>query len=148
MCILCTPRVKRNPGPLKTALKSTASFKQKAPDAEEDEGRNHELWSAPSGVTQAAGFTQQELANEVRTSRRVIAYYEGQTAHPPTTLLPAIATALRITTDELLGQAPVKRIAKSRDTRLERRLQQIERLDPTERRQIMQVIDAFIERGT
>jgi len=100
-----------------------------------------------AALRKAAGFTQQELANEVGTSRRMIAYYEGQTAHPPTTLLPAIATALRITTDELLGQAPVKRIAKSRDTRLERRLQQIERLDPTERRQIMQVIDAFIERG-
>lgn len=100
-----------------------------------------------AALRKAAGFTQQELANEIGTSRRMIAYYEGQTAHPPTTLLPAIATALRITTDELLGQAPVKRIAKSRDTRLERRLQQIERLDPTERRQIMQVIDAFIERG-
>lgn len=100
-----------------------------------------------AALRKAAGFTQQELANEVGTSRRMIAYYEGQTAHPPTTLLPAIATALRISTDELLGQAPVKRIAKSRDTRLERRLQQIERLDPTERRQIMQVIDAFIERG-
>ncbi len=80
-----------------------------------------------AALRKAAGFTQQELANEVGTSRRMIAYYEGQTAHPPTTLLPAIATALRITTDELLGQAPVKRIAKSRDTRLERRLQQIER---------------------
>ena len=100
-----------------------------------------------AALRKAAGFTQQELANEVGTSRRMIAYYEGQTAHPPTTLLPAIATALRITTDELLRQVPVKRIAKSRDTRLERRLQQIERLDPTERRQIMQVIDAFIERG-
>ena len=100
-----------------------------------------------AALRKAAGFTQQELANEVGTSRRMIAYYERQTAHPPTTLLPAIATALRITTDELLGQAPVKRIAKSRDTRLERRLQQIERLDPTEQRQIMQVIDAFIERG-
>ena len=87
-----------------------------------------------AGLRKAAGFTQQELANEVGTSRRMIAYYEGQTAHPPTTLLPTIATALRISTDELLGQAPVKRIAKSRDTRLERRLQQIERLGPTERR--------------
>ena len=52
-----------------------------------------------------------------------------------------------MSTDELLGLAPVKRISKSKDTRLERRLQQIEKLNPTERRQIIQVIDAFIERG-
>ena len=32
-------------------------------------------------------------------------------------------------------------------TRLQRRLQQIEKLDAQERRQILQVIDAFIERG-
>ena len=56
-----------------------------------------------AALRKAAGFTQQELANEVGTSRRMIAYCEGQTAHPPTTLLPAIATALRITTDELLA---------------------------------------------
>jgi hypothetical protein len=30
---------------------------------------------------------------------------------------------------------------------MQRRLQQLERLDPTERRQILQVIDAFIERN-
>lgn len=33
------------------------------------------------------------------------------------------------------------------DTRLQRRLQQIEKLDPTEKRQVLQFIDAFIERG-
>ena len=40
-----------------------------------------------------------------------------------------------------------KRRAKATDTRLKRRLQQIEKLDVTERRQIIQLIDAFIERG-
>ena len=60
-------------------------------------------------LRKAAGFTQQELADEVGVSRRMIAYYEGQSAHPPTTLLPALAQALNLSTDELLGLTPFKR---------------------------------------
>jgi transcriptional regulator with XRE-family HTH domain len=98
-------------------------------------------------LRKAAGFTQQDLANAIGVSRRMIAYYEVQTDHPPTTLLPAIAEALAVTTDELLGSAPVKKRAPPKDARLQRRLQQIEKLDPSEQRHVLQVLDAFIERG-
>jgi transcriptional regulator with XRE-family HTH domain len=94
-----------------------------------------------------AGFTQQELADEIGVSRRMIAYYEVQSEHPPTTLLPAIAKALNVSTDELLGASPVPKAARPKDSRLHRRLQQIEKLDPAEKRQVLQLIDAFIERG-
>ena len=40
-----------------------------------------------------------------------------------------------------------KRRTKSTDTRMQRRLQQIEKLNAAEKRQILQVIDALIERG-
>lgn len=95
----------------------------------------------------AAGYTQLELANEVGVSRRMIAYCEGQSAHPPTTLLPEIAKALKITTDELLGATRIKKAAKPGNIRLQRRLQQIESLEPSEKRQVLQVPDAFIEHG-
>lgn len=99
-------------------------------------------------LRQANGFTQQELGDEVGISRRMIAYYERQSEHPPTTQLPAIARALKVSTDELLGTATArKRTGRERDSRLERRLQQIEKLDSADKRQIMQLIDAFIERG-
>jgi hypothetical protein len=79
----------------------------------------------------------------------MIAYYEGQSEQPPTTLLPALAQALKLTTDELLGLEPpaAKRAGRPRDNRLQRRLQQIESLPPEERRQLIQIVDAFIERG-
>lgn len=35
---------------------------------------------------------------------------------------------------------------KATDTRMQRRLQQIEKLDATDKRQVLQLIDAFIER--
>lgn len=102
-------------------------------------------------LRKAAGYTQQELADEVGVSRRMIAYYEGQSEHPPTTLLPALAQALHVSADELLGLEPpvtAKRAgARPRDNRLQRRLQQIESLPPEERRQLIQIVDAFIERG-
>lgn len=96
----------------------------------------------------AAALTQQELADEVGVSRRMIGYYEGQSEHRPTTLLPALAHALNVSADELLGLTPtVKRNGRVRDNRMQRRLQQIESLPPEERRQIMELVDAFIERG-
>lgn len=98
-------------------------------------------------LRKAAGYTQAELADEVGVSRRMIAYYEIQSDHPPTSLLPAIAKALRLTTDALLGAAPIKKVARPTDSRLHRRLQQIEQLEPTEKRQVLQLLDAFIERG-
>jgi len=98
-------------------------------------------------LRKARGFTQQEFADEVGISRRMVAYYEGQSQHPPTTHLPVMARVLKLSTDELLGTAAIKQRAKPTDTRMQRRLQQIEKLDVPERRQILQLIDTFIEHG-
>lgn len=95
-------------------------------------------------IRKAAGFTQLELANEVGVSRRMIAYYEGQSEHPPTSLLPDIAIALGVSTDELLGVKKVKKPGKA-DNRLQRRFQQIEKMEAKDKRQVMQMLDTFIE---
>lgn len=100
------------------------------------------------GLRKAAALTQQQLADEVGVSRRMIAYYEGQSEHPPTTLLPALTRALNVSADALLGLEPVaKRNGRMPDNRMQRRLQQLANLPPEDRRQIMQLLDAFIERG-
>lgn len=88
---------------------------------------------------------EQELANEIGVSRRMVAHYEGETEWPPTKLLPDLAAALGLTTDALLGVAPQKKAAKP-DRRLARRMQQIEKMNAHEKRQVLQLIDAFIER--
>lgn len=95
-------------------------------------------------LRKAAGYTQAELTKEIGISQRMISHYEGRAEHPPTAVLPALAKAFGVTTDELLGVIPVKK-ARNPDTRLERRLRQIQRLDPKPRKQIMQLIDTFIE---
>ena len=97
-------------------------------------------------LRKASGFTQRELADEIGISRRMVAYYEVETDQPPTSLLPLIARALAISADELLGLKPPDRRPKTQDGRMHRRLQQIDRLPVAERRQIVQLIDALVER--
>ncbi len=98
-------------------------------------------------LRKAAGYTQVEFAQEAGISQRMVAYYESPEAHPPANLLPDMARVLGVSTDELLGVAPTRRTKKTGNTRIERRLAQIEKLEPTEKRQVLQVLDAFIERG-
>lgn len=96
-----------------------------------------------------AGFTQVELAAELGVSQRMVAYYESPAATPPANLLPQIATALGVTIDDLFGRgAPKRRLAKQDgDSRLRRRLLAIEKLNVADKRQVLQLLDAFIERG-
>jgi len=98
-------------------------------------------------LRKAAGYTQVEFAQDVGISQRMVAYYEGPEAHPPAHLLPDMARVLGVSTDELLGLAPLRRVKKAGNSRLERRLQQLEKLPPQEKRQALQLLDAFIERG-
>lgn len=94
------------------------------------------------------GFTQKELASEINVSQRVIVYYERESNHPPSDLLPSIASALGVSIDELLGIKATKKKRPNTEVspRLARRLQQIESLDSKNKRQLLQIIDTFIER--
>ena len=96
-------------------------------------------------LRKAAGYSQRELAAELGISHRMVAYYEGETEHPPTHLLPALAKALGVSADQLLGVEQVKANGRVRDTRLWRRFSQMEKLPPAERKPIVQVIDAFLK---
>jgi len=100
-----------------------------------------------ASLRKAAGITQTALAEEIGISQRMMAYYESPTAYPPANLLPVFAKALDVSVEALLGVETAKRRAKATDTRMQRRLQQIEKLDAADKRQVLQLIDAFIERG-
>jgi len=101
-----------------------------------------------AGLRKAAGFTQIELAAELGVSQRMVAYCESPAATPPANLLPQIAAAQGVSINELFGVGAKRRLVKQDgDTRLRRRLLAIEKLGVAEKRQVLQVIDAFIERG-
>ena len=90
-------------------------------------------------LRKATGYSQRELAAELGISQRMVAYYEGETDYPPAGILPDLA--------RVLGVKPVRsRTKKPQDTRLWRRFKQVEKLPAKERRQLLQLIDAFLER--
>jgi len=98
-----------------------------------------------ASLRKAAGFTQVALAAEVGITQRMVAYYEAPGAQPPAHLLPQLAQALGVSVDVLLGLAEPPRPKKIATHRLERRLLEIEKLDPKAKRQITALLDSFIE---
>jgi transcriptional regulator with XRE-family HTH domain len=93
----------------------------------------------------SAGFSQRDLATEIGISQRMIAYYEKETEHPPTHLLPVFAKTLGVSTDQLMGLEQTDDKDKQRDNRLWRRFSQVEKLPSPKRKQIVQILDAFLE---
>lgn len=93
-----------------------------------------------------AGYSQRELAAELGISYRMVAYYETEAARLPTQLLPQLAKVLGVSTDQLLGVKEVKGNGKRHDNRLWRRISQVEKLPTPQRKQIVQILDAFLER--
>lgn len=92
-----------------------------------------------------AGFSQRDLAKELGVTQRMIAYYEAQSENPPAHLLPALGELFGVSTDELLGIKPT-RPAGPANQRLLHRMKQIEKLPPKEKKQLLALIDAFLER--
>lgn len=92
------------------------------------------------------GLTQTELGKLVNVSNRVISYYECETKKPPSHLLPEIAKALRVTTDELLGTGR-KRAERPEPPsgRLWRTLRLVERLPKKEQQTILRLIESLAE---
>ncbi len=96
-------------------------------------------------LRQSRGLTQEELGALVGLSNRMIAYHERDDAQPPGAMLAPLATALRVSTDELLGLAPLTETMQPRTARLMKRLQQIEELPAAEQRAVLKMVDALLE---
>ena len=97
-------------------------------------------------LRKAAGYSQRAHAAEIGISHRMVAYYEAQTTRPPVRALPAIAEALGITADQLLGLKPVSPRKAPQNERLLRQLRQVEKLPPRARHAVLETIQALVEK--
>jgi transcriptional regulator with XRE-family HTH domain len=95
-------------------------------------------------LRKARGLTQAQLGAKVGISYRMVAYYEGQTSHPPTHILPGLAKALGVSADDLLGAAKLPSVPIDVDVRIWRRLQKIQSLPPGTRKSILRVLDSLL----
>ena len=78
----------------------------------------------------------------------MVAYYEGRDALPPGHVLNTFAEALGLSVDELIGKRQVASAPRSQTSRpLKRRLEQVEKLPLKERRELMRIIDTYVEKN-
>jgi transcriptional regulator with XRE-family HTH domain len=95
---------------------------------------------------EARGMTQADLSRATGISERMIAYYERPDAQPPGPQLGALAKAVGVTTDELLGLRTRKGRPALRSPRLLRRLQMVEWLPADDQRALLKFLDALLEK--
>ena len=99
-------------------------------------------------LRETAGLSQRQLARSSGVSQRMIAYYEARAAPPPGHVLSSLAAALALTVDEVLGQAPPD--AKPKRSRVSqrilRRLQEMEGLPLKDKRELLNIIDTYLEK--
>ena len=65
-------------------------------------------------LLKAAGYTQTQLADALGISQRMVAYYESIEDNPLARILVLLSETLGISTDELLGAAPVRTASRRR----------------------------------
>lgn len=96
-----------------------------------------------------------ELAEAAGTTQRAISYYETEAGFPPAPAVVALAEALGVTTDELLGleakRKPAQRAAVSaEDTetrRLWKKFQQVQHLPEKDQRAVIRLINSLAAHG-
>ena len=108
-------------------------------------GEEH-FWERLARLRKSSGYSLREMSKETGISPRMLVYYEKHAGHPSAHLLPKLAKALNVSTDQLLGVKPIKENSPARDNRLWRRFTQVEKLPPAQRRPIVQFIDAMLEK--
>ncbi len=105
-------------------------------------------------LRKAAGYTQAEFADAIGVSRRVVGYYEAESADTPSgSVLINIAKVLAVSVDQLLGlqrhsaaDASSGRASKGKphgNSRLMRKLKQLEQLPKAQQNAVLQHIDAL-----
>jgi transcriptional regulator with XRE-family HTH domain len=99
-----------------------------------------------AAVRRMRGMTQIDLAEAAGTTQRAVSYYENAFGFPPAPQLVALAKALRVTTDELLGLKPIKADSRSEDPetrRLWKKFQQVADLPEKDQRAVIRLINSL-----
>lgn len=95
----------------------------------------------------ASGLTQERLGELVGVSKRVIAYYEGETKYPPAHLIAPLSTALNVSADELLGIKKSKIALDPKLAALWRRLKVLETFSEKDKKAVVQFVEVIADRN-
>jgi len=86
-------------------------------------------------------MTQEELAEKVGLSKRMVSRYEGNFGGPPTETLKKFADALDITSSYLLGESPLKLAKEELTPEIRKYVDALQRLPRNDRKSIFRMIE-------
>jgi transcriptional regulator with XRE-family HTH domain len=102
-------------------------------------------------IRKARGMTQVQLAEAARTTQRAVSCYETEAGFPPAPAVIALARALKISTDELLGVKPpkVERINDDSEARRQwKRFQMISTPPERDQKAAVPLINSLVSGGS
>lgn len=97
-------------------------------------------------LRKARGLSQTALGKQIGISKRMVAYYEIQTDRPPAHLLPALAKALTVSIDDLMGAGHLPSQPVEVDVRVWRRFQRLQGLPPDAKTTVLKLLDSLLDR--
>jgi transcriptional regulator with XRE-family HTH domain len=90
------------------------------------------------------GLTQVQLAEALKLTQQMVASYEVGRRRVPVSLLPAIAHALAVSVEVLIGQKEATPGKRGPAPKLQQQMERIQRLPKAKQRFVMEMIDTVL----
>jgi len=105
-----------------------------------------ELGQRVAQLRKEQGLTQIQLAELLNISQQLVASYEAGRRRIPVSMLPALAQALAVTVEDLLGKNHTV-VKRGPTPKLQRQLEQISRLPRSKQRFVMEMLDTVLSKA-
>ena len=103
-----------------------------------------ELGARIAELRKTHGLTQVQLAETLKLSQQMIASYEVGRRRVPVSLLPAIAHALAVSVEALIGEKDATPAKRGPAPKLLQQMERIQRLPKAQQRFVIQMIDTVL----
>jgi transcriptional regulator with XRE-family HTH domain len=95
-------------------------------------------------LREAAGLTQQQLADQLGVDQSNIAFWERWGKAPRGEVLPEMARALAVSVDELLGVTAPKRKKQAAKGRLQQVFEEVAKLPRRQQQKVIEMAEGFL----
>jgi transcriptional regulator with XRE-family HTH domain len=96
-------------------------------------------------IRKTKGLTQTELAEKIGISQNLVSHYEIGRLKISAEMIIHFSIALNVNADKILGLTPVNESYEPISPALVRKMKDIEKLPPSEKRALMKTIDKYIK---
>lgn len=93
------------------------------------------------------GLTQVQLAEVLGLTQQMVASYEVGRRRVPVSLLPAIAEALAVSVEQLIGKKEAAPAKRGPAPKLQQQIERIQRLPRSKQRFVMQMLDTVLQQA-